>query len=52
MRMSVPITKDACASVRDRLQSMRYAIECDQEELRGIIRDGCASDIDKADYAI
>ena len=51
MRMSVSITKSACAAVRDRLASMRFEIEKEQVELRDIIRDGCASDIDKEDYA-
>lgn len=51
MRMSVSITKSACAAVRDRLSSMRFQIEKDQSEIRDIIRDGCASDIDKEDYA-
>lgn len=50
--MAASITKRACASVRDSLSSLRYSIEKEIEELRAIIRDGCASDFDKEDYEV
>lgn len=50
--MAADISKDACVSVRNSLLSLRSSIKKESEELSTIIRDGCASDYDKEDYAV
>ena len=48
--MAAVISKDACVYVRNSLFSLRSSIEKESEELRMIIRDGCASYYDKEEY--